>query len=71
MVFTDLCAAYMRNTHLARPWLKLLAKGCEVAQRDQEFGRSAGTYFGGLETKPTGIMSTIWLMMARELMALS
>jgi geranylgeranyl reductase family protein len=71
MIFVDLCAAYMRNKHLARPWLKLLARGCEVAQRDEAFGRVGGTYFGGLETNPYGILSTIWLKMARELMALA
>jgi menaquinone-9 beta-reductase len=71
MIFVDLCAAYMRNTHLARPWLKLLARGCGLAQRDAEFGRVGGTYFGGLETNPSGILSTIWLKMAQELLALA
>jgi hypothetical protein len=34
MTFLDLCAAVLRNRQLARPWLKALARGCELAQAD-------------------------------------
>ncbi len=67
MVFADLVAALMRNWRLAKPWLKLLARGCEIAQADREFGRVAGAYFGGLDVHPPGILSHIWLKMAQEL----
>ena len=39
MIFLDLCAVILRNRHLARPWLKALARGCELASADQEFAR--------------------------------
>ena len=32
MLFLDFCAEMLRNRHLARPWLKALARGCQVAQ---------------------------------------
>jgi geranylgeranyl reductase family protein len=70
MLFVDLLAALMRNRRLAKPWLKLMARGCEVAQADREFGRVAGGYFGGLDVRPSGILSQIWLKMAQELLLL-
>lgn len=70
MVFMDLVASLMRNRRLAKPWLKLMARGCEMAQTDGEFGRVAGSYFGGLDVRPAGILSQIWLKMAQELVLL-
>ena len=60
MVFLDLCAATLRNPHLARPWLKALARGCDVAQGDRPFARTAGSYFGGLDVRPYGILGHMW-----------
>ena len=52
MIFLDLCAATLRNRHLARPWLKALARGCELASADPEFARTGGGYFGGARRPP-------------------
>ena len=70
MVFLDLCAATMRNKQLAASWLSAMARGCEVAQRDAEFARTSGAWFGGLEINPTAVLSQIWLRMMSELLAL-
>ena len=61
MVFLDLCAAMLRNRNLARPWLKALARGCQVAQADADFARTSGSYFGGLEIRPFDILGQVWL----------
>ena len=58
--FLDFCAAMLRNSHLARPWLKALARGCELAQTEPEFARVAGSFFGGLEIRPFAILGQIW-----------
>jgi flavin-dependent dehydrogenase len=70
MVFMDLVASLMRNRRLAKPWLKLMARGCELAQSDTEFGRVAGGYFGGLDVRPPSILAQIGLKMAEELVLL-
>lgn len=67
MLFLDVCAATMRNRHFTEPWLKALARGCELAQNDPTFARTAGAYFGGLEINPTLILSRIWFSIASEL----
>jgi menaquinone-9 beta-reductase len=67
MVFLDLCAATLRNRHLASPWLKALARGCEVASADPEFARSGGAYFGGLDVRPFGILGRMWLQVVEDL----
>jgi hypothetical protein len=51
----------LRNRHLARPWLKALARGCQVAQEDASFARTCGSYFGGLEIRPFDILGQVWL----------
>jgi menaquinone-9 beta-reductase len=66
MAFLDLCAAILRNRWLARPWLKALARGCELAQSDPEFARTGGGYFGGLDVRPFGILSSIWLRVVED-----
>jgi geranylgeranyl reductase family protein len=66
MIFLDLCAATMRNRHYAEPWLKALARGCEAAQKDPAFARTAGAYFGGLEINPMLVLSQVWFKLAAE-----
>jgi hypothetical protein len=61
MVFLDFCAAMLRNRELARPWLRALARGCQVAQADAGFARTCGSYFGGLEIRPFDILGQVWL----------
>ena len=63
----DLCAATLRNRHLARPWLKALARGCELAADDEGFARTGGSYFGGLDVRPFGILGQLWLRIAEDL----
>jgi geranylgeranyl reductase family protein len=67
MTFLDLCAATLRNRSMARPWLKALGRGCELAQTDRDFARTGGSYFGGLDVRPFGILAEIWIRIAREL----
>jgi len=61
MMFLDFCAEMLRNRHLARPWLKALARGCQVAQQDADFAQRCGSYFGGLEIRPFDILGQAWL----------
>ena len=68
MLFLDLCAAVLRNRSLARPWLKALARGCELAQADPAFARTGGSYFGGLDVRPVGILSHIWVRVIQDLL---
>jgi len=68
MVFFDLCAAMLRNRHLARPWLKALARGCELAQADTGFARTTGSFFGGLEVHSSEIIARVWLAVAEDLL---
>ena len=68
MTFLDLCAATLRNRHLARPWLKALARGCELAQADPAFARTGGSYFGGLEIQPFGILAQMWVRIVEDLL---
>jgi menaquinone-9 beta-reductase len=68
MIFLDLCAAVLRNRHLARPWLKALARGCELAQGDPEFARVGGSYFGGLDIRPFGILGQMWVRIVQDLL---
>jgi flavin-dependent dehydrogenase len=66
MTFLDLCAALLRNRQLARSWLKALARGCELAQVDPAFARTGGSYFGGLDIQPFGILSHIWVRIIED-----
>jgi geranylgeranyl reductase family protein len=61
MMFLDFCAEMLRNRHLTRPWLTALARGCQVAQEEDEFARTCGSYFGGLEIRPFDILGQVWL----------
>ncbi len=67
MTFLDLCAATMRNKHFSKCWLRIMARGCDLAQRDASFGRNAGAYFGAPETNPSGILAEVWISMLGEL----
>ena len=71
MIFVDLCAATMRNRHLGEMWLKAVARGCELAQRDRDFAHTTGACFGGLEIDPSGVLSQLWINMAAELATLA
>jgi geranylgeranyl reductase family protein len=70
MVFVDLCAATMRNWHFREPWLRAVARGCEIAQQDLEFARTAGASFGGLEINPYGVLGEMWQKTVSELLSL-
>lgn len=67
MIFVDFCAAAMRNRHLADWWLSAVSRGCEVAQKDADFARTAGACFGGLEIEPTGVLWHVWKNVGWEL----
>ena len=67
MIFLDLCAAMLRNRHLARPWLRALDRGCRIAQEDEAFAAGAAGYFGGLDIRPFGILGEIWVRVIRDL----
>ncbi len=63
----DLCATLMRNRSFAGSWLKAMARGCELAQRDEQFARTAGATFGGMEVSSIGITTQVWAKVAQEL----
>lgn len=65
--YVDLCAALMRNKSFGDPWLKAVARGCELAQQDPQFARVSGSTFGGLEIDPLNIMSLVWKKTAADL----
>jgi geranylgeranyl reductase family protein len=66
MIFLDLCAAMLRNRHLTRPWLRALARGCQVAHVDAGFAETSGSFFGGLDVKPLGIIGQVWSRVAED-----
>ena len=70
MVFVDLCAATMRNWHFRDSWLRAVARGCEIAQEDVGFVRSAGACFGGLEIYPASVLGQMWQKTVLELIGL-
>ena len=49
------------------PWLKALARGCELAQADPAFARTGGGYFGGLDVRPFGILGQMWVRVVQDL----
>lgn len=67
MGFLDFLAAMLRNRQLARPWLKALYRGCELAQGDSTIARTSGSFFGGLDIRPPGILAQVWLQVIRDL----
>jgi geranylgeranyl reductase family protein len=67
MTFLDFCAAVVRNRHMARPWLKALGRGCDLAQADTAFARTSASYFGGLDVRPFGILSAMSMRVVQDL----
>ena len=67
MTFLDLCAATFRNRQLAGPWLKVLARGCELASADPDFARTGSSYFGGVDIRPFGIFGQMWVRVVEDL----
>lgn len=68
MMFLDFCAEMLRNRHLARPWLRALARGCQLAEQNGDFARTCGSYFGGLEIRPFDILGQVWLYSMEDAM---
>jgi hypothetical protein len=60
-------ASVLRNRHMAEPWLKAFARGCELAQADVDFALTSGGVFGGMDVRPIGIMSQMSSHIALEL----
>jgi geranylgeranyl reductase family protein len=59
MLYLDLCACIMRNTHLREFWMRSTRRGCERAQADPAFGRVAGASFGGADLQALGVIGQI------------
>ncbi|MFN8571263.1 MAG: geranylgeranyl reductase family protein [Gemmatimonadaceae bacterium] len=60
MRYLDFVACIMRNRHFGEFWLGVVARGCEMAMRDQTFARLSGAAFGGLDVRPLDIISRMW-----------
>jgi menaquinone-9 beta-reductase len=69
MVFVDLCAATMRNWHFRDAWMRAAVRACAIAQKDVEFARTAGAFFGGREMHPPSVLSEIWQKTVLELLS--
>jgi geranylgeranyl reductase family protein len=63
LVYLDFCASALRNRHLARPWLKAFARGCELAEGDGRFTRTVGSFFGGQDLRPFEMLGAMWSRM--------
>ena len=63
MLYLDFCAGALRNRHLARPWLKAFARGCELAEGDGDFTRTVGSFFGGQDLRPFDMLGAMWSRM--------
>ncbi|UCH64123.1 MAG: NAD(P)/FAD-dependent oxidoreductase [Fidelibacterota bacterium] len=61
LCYEDLCATLMRNRHFSDSWLKAIARGYELAQKDEHFARISGAGFGGMEVDPLNIAAQIWV----------
>jgi hypothetical protein len=70
MIFTDLCAATLRNHHYWGSWKNALVRGCELAQDDKAFAAKVGACFGGLEVYPFGILAEVLRKTAETLFAI-
>jgi menaquinone-9 beta-reductase len=66
MTFLAFCVATLRNRHLKRPWLKALVRGYELASADPAFARTGGSYFGGLDIRPFGILGQMWIRIVQD-----
>ena len=61
MMFLDLCAEMLRNRHLTRPWLTAIARGAQIAQQDDVFTETFGSYIGGLDIRPFDLLGKVWV----------
>jgi hypothetical protein len=68
MRFLDLCATTLRNRHLAGPWLKALARACDLAREDPAFALTSGSSFGGLDIQPFGILGQLWVRVTQDVL---
>jgi flavin-dependent dehydrogenase len=68
MMFLDLCAEMFRNRHLTRPWLKTIARGAQIAQEDNAFAETGGSYFGGLDIRPFDLLGKVWVRSMEEVL---
>jgi hypothetical protein len=59
MLYLDFCAGVLRNRHLARPWLKAFARGCELARGDAGFTRTVASFFGGQDVRGFDILGAV------------
>jgi geranylgeranyl reductase family protein len=66
MRFLSMAATMLRDEHFARPWLKAFARGCEMAEQDEDFARTSGSFFGGIEIRPLGIIAQVWARSAED-----
>lgn len=57
--YLDLLASTYRNRHLARPWLKAFARGCEVGRDDPDFAATVGSFFGGHDVRPVDMLREV------------
>jgi menaquinone-9 beta-reductase len=71
MIFLDLCAAGLRNHHLADAWLRAVIRGYDIARTDPDYIRTAGAYFGGLTLRPSGMMSRVGIRMVSDWLTLA
>jgi hypothetical protein len=46
--------------------MNVMARGCDLAQEDEEFARTCSSYFGGLEISPLAILGQVWTRSMEE-----
>jgi len=66
MIFLDFLAGVARNRHFARPWLKALARGFERAGYEDDFARTSGSFFCGLDIRPYDIIGQVWMRILED-----
>ena len=67
MRYLDYVACIMRNKHFCEFWMSIVARGCGIAMRDKTFARVGGAAFGGLDVRPLGIISQMYVRSVGEL----
>jgi hypothetical protein len=60
MLYLGLCAVILRNRHFQEFWMRSTYRGFQAAQADPDFGRVAGTTFGGLNLQPLAVLGQVW-----------
>lgn len=61
MCYLDFVACMMRNRHFCEFWLRVVARGCELAMRDSAFAGAGGAAFGGLDIRPLDMVGRMWV----------